>query len=258
MLKTPKLTTGVTMLNTRSSTVATAIMLLVFAGCGKPDAELRFQRPNEVTDFAVLFGKNCSGCHGMDGQLGPAPPLNDPLLQSIISDEQIRDTVRRGRAGTLMPAFARWQGGPLTERQVDIIVQGVRQQWAKPVAVSAIGLPAYQVALDDSAGLAHSHLADGKKLYADVCSGCHGDRGQGTSDAGGLRDHALAELISDQLLRRIIITGRADLGMPSYVDSGTMSSLGRPLTSDEVSNLAAYVRSLQRASDKAVATADTK
>ena len=31
-----------------------------------------------------------------------------------------------------MPAFAHSQGGPLTEQQVGIIVQGIRRQWAKP------------------------------------------------------------------------------------------------------------------------------
>ncbi len=148
----------------------------------------------------------------------------------------------------------RSQGGPLTEQQVGILAQGVRQQWAKPGSAQPPGLPAYQVAPGDPAGLAHSDVAAGKKLFADACSGCHGDRGQGTSDAGPLRDHALAELLSDQLLRRIIITGRADLGMPSYVDSGNNSSLGRPLTSDEIVNLAGYVRSLQDNRGQTVAT----
>ena len=30
---------------------------------------------------------NCAGCHGADGKLGPAPPLNDPLFLAIIPDD---------------------------------------------------------------------------------------------------------------------------------------------------------------------------
>ena len=112
----------------------------------------------------------------------------------------------------------------------------------------------YQVTPDDPAGLAHSDVAAGQKLFADVCSSCHGDHGEGATMSGPLRDFALSTLLSDQLLRRIIITGRADLGMPSYVDSGNMASVSRPLTSDEIINLAAYVRSLENNDGESGAT----
>src|SRR5205823_105211 len=57
-------------------------------------------------------------------------------------------------------------------------------------------------------------------VFARACAVCHGDRGQGV-EQGGLRkstiNHpAFLALISDQALRRYVITGRPDLGMPSY------------------------------------------
>ncbi len=232
-------------------------MLATAVGCGKPDPSGRYQRPAEITDFGALFGKNCSGCHGAAGQFGPAPPLNDPLFQAIVSDEQLTSVIRKGRQGTLMPAFARSQGGPLTDQQIGIVVRGIRQRWAAPRSEQPREVPPYQVAPDDPAGLAHSDVTAGQKLFAAVCAHCHGDQGRG-AHAGPLRDRALADLLSDQLLRRIIITGRHDLGMPNYVQLGQKSSLGRPLTSDEIVNLAGYVRFLQgvRGESRSIATAD--
>ena len=58
-----------------------ALALAAVAGCdslpGKPKPEDRPIRPDQVTDFGKLFQANCSGCHGTNGTLGPAPPLNE-------------------------------------------------------------------------------------------------------------------------------------------------------------------------------------
>ena len=40
-------------------------------------------------DFALLYATNCAGCHGADGRLGPAPPLNDPLFLAIVPDASL-------------------------------------------------------------------------------------------------------------------------------------------------------------------------
>ena len=59
---------------------------------------------------------------------------------------------------------------------------------------------------------------------------------------------ALPELISDQLLRRLIITGRPDLGMPSYRDHNGRSADYRSLTSQEVDDLVALLATWRRSS----------
>ncbi|GIW83263.1 MAG: hypothetical protein KatS3mg105_5070 [Gemmatales bacterium] len=217
---------------------------LFLFGCGKPDPAKRYVRPEQVMDFGRLFGKNCSGCHGMDGQLGPAPPLNDTLFQAIVTDEQLRDVIQRGRAGTLMPAFGRANGGPLTDEQIHLLVQGIREQWERPDANLPKDLPAYQVSFDDPAGLAGANVAQGKRVFAEACAGCHGDSGSGGT-AGAIADRSLGRLLSDQLLRRIVITGRADLDMPNYALCGEQSPLKRPLTDNQIRDVCAYVRSLQ-------------
>ena len=73
-------------------------IFMLAIGCGKPKLSQRFVRPADVTDFPALFSKHCSGCHGGDGQCGPAPPLNDPLFQALVSDSQLADLIRQGRA----------------------------------------------------------------------------------------------------------------------------------------------------------------
>lgn len=212
---------------------------LAAAGCGKPDPAQRFQRPETITDFATLYKTNCQGCHGPDGKMGPAPPLNDAMFLAIVPDTELLKVIRDGRKGTLMPSFvgrhgdseARLAKGPiigtgmLTEKQIDIVVKGMRKAWGAKVPGP---LPGYLDAEAVKKSLAGANLANGKAVFAQACASCHGDKGQGTKtktqSIGAINEPAFLALVSDQLLRRIIITGRADLGMPSYQESaGDMS-----------------------------------
>lgn len=220
------------------------VALGLSVGCGKPDPADRYVRPENVTDFGTLFQQNCSGCHGAEGQLGPAPPLDDPLFLAIASDEQLQHTIADGRPGTLMPAFAKSQGGSLTDDQVKIVVAGIRETW-KGSSVPADQLPPYMVSTEDPAGLKTADVAAGKELFATSCAKCHGDAGTG-KEAGPLNEPALARLMSDIVLRRLIITGRPDLKMPDFATMGKRSHAAAPFTSQQISDIAAYVRSLQQ------------
>ncbi|UUO06957.1 c-type cytochrome [Blastopirellula sp. J2-11] len=232
--------------------VATTLLLAAMSiGCGKPDPADRFVRPDDITDFQVLFQQNCSGCHGAAGDLGPAPPLADPLFQAIVSDDQLRETIANGRSGTLMPAFEQEQGGSLTTDQVQILVTGIRETW-KPASTPTNKLPPYQVSAADPAGLKDANVTTGKELFETSCAKCHGV-GDG---AGPLNEPALAKLMSDIVLRRLIITGRPDLKMPDYVTLGKKSHTGEALTSQEISDIAAYVRTLQQPTKIAALPAD--
>src|SRR5262249_47040938 len=98
-----------------------AVVTAAAAGCdlpGRPDPAGRPVPADQVVDFATLFRQNCAGCHGADGQLGPAPPLNDPLFLALVPDAVLEQVVTEGRPGTPMPAFARSKGGSLTDAQV--------------------------------------------------------------------------------------------------------------------------------------------
>lgn len=222
------------------------LVLLTAHGCldrmpGKPNPASRPKLPSEQTDFQVLFARNCSGCHGADGKLGPAPPLNDPLFLAIVPDDALLEVIPHGRAGTPMPAFDQRRSGTLTDEQIKIVAAGLKTHFkaAKPDAE----LPPYKGEL--TAPPSAEQIARGERLFAGACSTCHGKAGQGSGDKeaapGPVNDPALLAVISDQTLRRIIITGRPDLGMPNYAESDGRDNTFKPLTSQEIDDLVALL-----------------
>src|SRR6266542_3855504 len=92
---------------------------------GKPDQAARWKRPTEVMDFNQLYAQNCSGCHGAEGRLGAARPLNDPLYLALVNDETLQQVVAQGVPKTAMPAFVQQRGGNLTDDQIKVLVQGM-------------------------------------------------------------------------------------------------------------------------------------
>jgi len=60
-------------------------------------------------DGAAIFKRNCVMCHGPDGK-GVAtfktPDFTNPRVQASLTDEQILETIKNGKKGTVMPAWA--------------------------------------------------------------------------------------------------------------------------------------------------------
>ena len=91
-------------------------LLVLLSGCdlplpGKPDPANKFVAPTKVLDFPTLYGKNCAGCHGKDGKMGPAPPLNDAVFLAIAPETELATVITGGRKGTEIAAFALEKGG---------------------------------------------------------------------------------------------------------------------------------------------------
>ncbi|TWU13483.1 Cbb3-type cytochrome c oxidase subunit CcoP2 [Symmachiella macrocystis] len=213
--------------------------LFFSAGCfdslpGKPTEADRYKRPDTIMDSSTLYKTNCSGCHGADGTMGPAPPLNDPLFLAICSDADIKQIVMHGRDHTPMPAMDHKTSGPLTEKQIDAIVAGIRAEWGKTPPQLSPPFPPYKIS--DPPGSTQA----GKKVFSQYCATCHGKDGQGDT-AGALNDAGFLGTISNQALRRIIITGRSDLGMPNYHAISNDSLEGKPLTSQQITDLVALL-----------------
>ena len=230
----------------RVAVTATALLCGGLCGCedslpGKPDASERYKRPDEIMDFAVLYGKHCSGCHGAEGTLGPAPPLNDPLFLAICPEKSMRKTIENGRTGTSMPSFSQKNGGPITEKQIDAIISGLKANWAKPVDDPDV--PSYLQPTESASSGSLRDLDAGKAAFKKFCANCHGTNGVSGDDdpAGSLNDVAFLALVSNQALRRIIITGRPDLGMPGYRRSGGDKEI--LLTDQDVSDIVALMNS---------------
>jgi cytochrome c oxidase cbb3-type subunit 3 len=207
-------------------------MLVVCAACssspGRPRAGSEVIAPNQIVDFKVLFAQNCAGCHGSGGQGGPAIALADPVFLAIADDAAIRRTATSGVPGTPMPAFAQSAGGSLTDKQIDVLVSGVRS-WASPLALRDASLPSYQAQTtgDPQRGIG---------VYRTFCSSCHGVDGRG-GKASSIVDGSYLALVSDQDLRMSVILGRPALGAPDW--RGDMP--GRPLSEQEISDVVAWL-----------------
>ncbi len=212
---------------------------MVLPGCtppGKPVPPTPANRTTAANEFDSLYSLHCAGCHGADGKLGPAPPLNDPLFLKIVPDAELQRVVREGRPGTPMPAFAQANGGPLTSSELGTIVSGIRAKWT--ASVHSVNAPSY---LAEGAG----HAERGLLIFETACGGCHGSLGRGGTfegrTIGAINHPAYLQLSSNQVLRRFVITGRPDLHMPSYSETLGRSPTFQPFTSQEVSDLTALL-----------------
>jgi mono/diheme cytochrome c family protein len=228
-------------------TLATITVISLMAGCdrlpGKPIAADQLTPPAQVTDFNQLYSANCAACHGADGQIGVARPLNDPLYLAVVSDETLRQVTAQGVQGTSMPAFAESAGGNLTDQQIDALIAAMRSQWAKPQMFANVALPPYSVQTAIANGVAAGDAQRGAMVYQANCAQCHGANGGGSKVAGSVVDSDFLALISDQALRTTVIAGRPDLGMPAWQDNAT----GQPIQSQAISDVVAWITSHRRA-----------
>jgi cytochrome c oxidase cbb3-type subunit III len=232
---------------TRRWCALASLLLLLTAGCnyefpGKPKPADRPIPEDQSLSFDILFRRNCAGCHGAEGRLGPAPPLNDPIFLAIIPDAELLRVIQAGRHGTPMPAFLRARGGPLTDAQVKVLADGIKSRW-KPSGPPDEALPDY-LASTENAPPSASQDPHAVEIFGRACAGCHGANGQGTkgkSPVGAVNDPAFLSLISDQALRRIIITGRPDLKMPDFAGTAGRPSDFQALTSAEINELVALL-----------------
>jgi mono/diheme cytochrome c family protein len=198
---------------------------------GIPRANTEAIPPNEVVDFKLLYGQNCAGCHGVDGNGGAAIALANPVFLAIADDTVIRRTAANGVPGTPMPAFAQSAGGTLTDKQIDALVQGIRS-WAKPDTFANQTLLPYEAASSGDP----QHGADAYRTY---CSSCHGPNGCGGSKASSIIDGSYLALISNQDLRTIVIAGRPELGAPDW----RSDVKDKPMSAQDVSDVVAWLSS---------------
>ena len=216
--------------------VATVVLSAVPYGCanapGRPrpgDAPIV---PNEVSDFNVLYGENCAGCHGSEGRGGAAIALRDPVYLAIADDAILRSAATNGILGTSMPAFAQSAGGMLTEKQIEVIVHGIRERWSKPDALGGSIPPPYSSKEPGNA-------SRGSTVYATYCQSCHGIGGHGGQKASSIVDGSFLALFTDQELRTIVIVGRPELGAPDWRNDVPE----KPMSAQEVSDVVAWLAS---------------
>jgi mono/diheme cytochrome c family protein len=224
--------------------VAVFTAALALTGCdglpGRPRPDARELAPTEIMAFAPLYARNCAGCHGETGRLGAARPLNDPVYLAVVPTERVRELVATGIPGTAQPAFALRAGGSLTDQQIDVLVQGIKDRWQRPEVVADYQMPTYaasRASSGDAAGVDR-----GRAVFAATCAGCHGQDGRGGPKGGAVTDPSYLALVSDQHLRTTVIAGRSDLGMPDWRLAGAAA----PLTPQQISDVVAWLVAQRR------------
>ena len=232
--------TGRSLIRVTLMLAASLLLQACSSAPGEPKPGAEAPRPDAVLDFPTLYRQNCAGCHGAEGSNGPAYPLANPEYQALVDEDRLRDVVAHGDPGTLMPAFAASAGGMLTGDQVNVLVTGMRTAWYKPQALAAANPPPYRSAVQGNASA-------GQQVYSTYCSSCHGNGGEQASlagadrsgKAGSVTNPDFLAMVSDEVLRTIIIAGRPDIGQPDWRNDLP----GHPMSDQEVTDVVAWLAS---------------
>ena len=213
-----------------------ALSATLLSGCGSPGGRgaesTETVAPNQISDFGTLYAQNCAGCHGAEGRGGAAIALADPVYLAIADDLSMRKVIAGGVRGTAMPAFAQSAGGMLTDKQIDVITEGMRSRWARPGILNSAHAPSY-------APKSPGDAQRGEAAYKTYCESCHGPGGRGGPKGSAITNDSFLALVSDQGLRTIIITGRPELGAPDW----RSDVAGKPMSDQDVTDLVAWLAS---------------
>lgn len=208
------------------------IPLLGLAACkppGKPTLAEKWKSPADVTGFTNLYSQNCLGCHGDGRSIAGSITLKNPLYLAIVPKQRLREIIANGIPGHNMPAFAKQNGGALSDEQIDTLVKGLLA-WKDASNLPTAPLPPYSAPLGNA--------TSGKSVFTQSCASCHGADGTGAK-AGSVVDSDYLNLVSDQYLRTVVIAGRPELGCPDFAHR----TPGAPMSPEAISDVTAWLAS---------------
>lgn len=180
-------------------------------------------------DGAALYEEHCAVCHDSRGRGGIGLPLPEAKLDQV-SDEYLYRSIRLGRPGRIMPAFAE-----LSDAQVRALVTHMRS-WS--------GKPGMRF---DPAPIT-GDVAAGQALYERHCAKCHGNDGSGEGAGTGvtlsrerkfmvmpaaINNAGFLNAAPDAMIKHVVGVGRPDSDMPGFAEK---------LSDTEINAVVAYVR----------------
>ncbi len=184
-------------------------------------------------DGEHLYTTHCSACHGADGNGGVGVPLALPDFQYGVTNDYLRNTIRHGRPGRIMPAFT-----SLKDNEVKAIIKHIRS-WApgKPFKYSNKKIK--------------GNIQHGKQLFAKNCAACHGANGKGGEGTGvtfsrprdlpviapALNNPGFLASAPDLLIKTVLMNGREGTPMVSFLKQG--------LSEKDIDDVVSYVRSFE-------------
>jgi cytochrome c oxidase cbb3-type subunit 3 len=174
-------------------------------------------------DAPALYQRYCALCHGADREgyaADHAPSLRSKELLGQASEAYLFRAVAYGRPGTAMAAFADAQGGPLSHDAQHALIG-----WLIAASGAAREPSPETPVVGD--------IAVGARVYAERCSSCHGDRGQGGTGTA-LANPVFLATASDAFVRDTVAHGRSRTPMVGFATT---------LTTAEIDGVAAFLRS---------------
>lgn len=191
-----------------------------------------------ATDGARLYARHCAACHGEKGAGGIGTPLSLPAFQTTIDNDYLRNTIRLGRPGRVMPPST------MSDPDIEAVVRFIRT-WHKGAPPR---IPAAPI---------QGNAERGRPLYAQHCATCHGANGEGGKGTGvtfsrprnlpiippALNNPGFLASASDAMIKTTLIKGRSGTPMVSFLKKG--------LKEQEIDDIVSFVRGFGQAATPA-------